>query len=202
MTGAASRLLSRRAVLRLAILSALATITGCRGDNPSSTSGSAASSRTATKSAASSMPGEDPAVQAVVERAGEAERALLAAYDDAIAVRPELTTLLAPLRADHATHVKSLLGGGTDPAHLARSTSSPPSLASSPAAAADLLAQLAALEKAAANATLSDMPAGSSSLSRLIASIGACEASHGAVLDAARSGMASPPTPSAQRSAT
>lgn len=176
-------LLSRRTVLALAACSGLVTLAGCRDDN--SNPGTASSSGAAITSTSGS---EAPAVAAAVSKVGAAERQLITAYDDAIAAHPDLAAALAPIRANHATHLAGLLGTSTssksaDAASTAPSATLPTSLASTSPSPADTVKALAALERAAAGERLRDMPASAPGLSRLIASIGACEASHGPVLD-------------------
>ncbi len=182
-------LLSRRTVLALAACSALATLAGCRDDN--SKPGAASSSGAAIASASGS---EAPAVAAVVSKVSAAERQLIAAYDDAMATHPDLAAALAPIRANHATHLAGLLGTSTssksaDAASKAPSGTPPASPASTSPSPPDAVKALAALERAAAGERLRDMPASAPGLSRLIASIGACEASHGPVLDAVEAAL-------------
>lgn len=191
---------SRRAALRLLGVGLLATVAGCR---PSKKSDAAA---TPTSGLASSSPPNVAPAQALAARAADDERALLAAYDAAIAAQPDLEPTLAPLRADHAAHLVGLVPGApttpAGPADPAAGTSATPtpapsspsfatgegtpagSSAGSPAQSprALALAALAAKERAAAAARVDDAMSAQGSLARLLASIGGCEASHASLL--------------------
>jgi hypothetical protein len=116
-------------------------------------------------------------IDPVVERAAAAERALLLAYDTAALSHPELASVLAPLRADHAAHLQGLLPDANTNSTIASSNPAP---SSSPSDA--VVGDLAGLERAAAAARLDDLAAAGGSLARLLASIGGCEASHAALL--------------------
>lgn len=106
---------------------------------------------------------------------------MLLAYDTAAAAHPDLASVLAPLRADHAAHLQGLLPSAvTSPAAIA---SSNPVASISPSDA--VLVDLATLERAAAAARLTDVAATGGSLARLLASIGGCEAAHAALLGGA-----------------
>jgi hypothetical protein len=121
------------------------------------------------------------------EGAAEAERALLAAYAATIARHPELTERLAAPSAHHVEHLSAL----APPATPTPTVSAP---ASSPAAGGagvssgvpdDPLAAVAALataERVAAGRQLEYLGAASPGLARLLASVGAAEAAHAAVL--------------------
>jgi hypothetical protein len=124
------------------------------------------------------------------EGAAEAERALLAAYAATIARHPELTERLAAPSAHHEEHL-SALSPLSPPATPTPTVSAP---ASSPAAGGagvssgvpdDPLAAVAALataERVAAGRQLEYLGAASPGLARLLASVGAAEAAHAAVL--------------------
>lgn len=90
------------------------------------------------------------------------ERALLAAYDAALAARPD-DARLAPLRAEHQAHLEALEGAS-------------PSGTPSPAAAAPV--DLAAAEREAAAAHAAATAQASPGLAALLAQLAASEASH------------------------
>ncbi|MEO6204442.1 MAG: hypothetical protein ABIO67_03535 [Mycobacteriales bacterium] len=107
------------------------------------------------------------------------ERTLLVAYDAALIAHPSLRATLAPLRADHATHLDRLTGQlpGT-PAPAADPT--PPS--APPATAAGQRAALRALERSTQAAHRDAAITASRVLAPVLASLAACEASHAVVL--------------------
>jgi hypothetical protein len=125
-----------------------------------------------------------------------AERRLLAGYQATIARHPSLATRLAPLRDDHVAHVAALgseLGiappSGTAPAGTtgpASPTATPTPEASARAAVpgtpAGAVAALRAAERAAAAARSAACLTASPDRAPLLASIAACEASHGVLL--------------------
>lgn len=210
--------LTRREALRLFAGSVISigALTGCR---PSSRRGQSSSARESSSDAenatgpaktAGATAVTDKRRDAVVARVAANERALLAAYDDAIARFPGLAAKLTPLRADHARHLDGITPGastsaspspsptpapappsGTNaaarsskaPASQAATTHGSPSSASSPATA-EALALLAALEHSAAAARLDDLSGTPGSLARLVASIGGSEAAHETLLKA------------------
>ena len=198
--------LSRRALLRLlggSIVVGLGTLAGCRRDGhatPSASPDVSPSNGSATATESRSPSASDAAVARV---AGD-ERALIAAYDDAIHAHPELADRLATLRADHVDHLDGLLPAAAAsltaspvPTPLAGSPTtcctasttpgsaltSPGSTSSSPALAS-VAEHLATLEHSAAAARVDDLVGSPGALARLLASIGGCEASHEALLRA------------------
>jgi hypothetical protein len=102
------------------------------------------------------------------------ERALLAAYDTALATVPALAARLAPLRAEHLAHLTAL--GATLPSP----TPTPTPAGSGPAPV--VLQQLKALERSSAQAHGNDALSASRELAPVLASLAASEASHGVVL--------------------
>jgi hypothetical protein len=193
--------LSRRAALRLLGVSALATIAGCRPSKKSDdggTSSGGAPPAGGKPSAASASAGTIAPAQALAKLVADDERALIAAYDAAIEATPELESVLAPLRADHAAHLVGLTPGapttqgGSVAGTSATPTPTPSAVAGSAAASppnspaqslrAQTLTALAAKERAAAAARVDDLMSAEGSLARLLASIGGCEASHASLL--------------------
>jgi hypothetical protein len=184
---------SRRTAVRLLGVCVLGTVAGCR---PSKKSDDGATAPPVSPSASSTSSGRVAPPQALADRAAEDERALIAAYDDAIDTAPELEPVLAPLRADHAAHLVGLAPGApTAPAGSPAGTSATPTptpsaagstanVPSSPAQSqrAQTLSTLAARERAAAAARIDDLMSADGSLARLLASIGGCEASHASLL--------------------
>ena len=124
----------------------------------------------------------DPDV-ALTQSAVARERALLAAYDEAVVALPALATRLVPLRAEHAAHLAALL---SPPVSGSPSPSGPPTQlpvsAATATSAAATLARLADLERAAATAHTSGAVVASRRLAPLLASLAASEASHVVVL--------------------
>jgi Ferritin-like domain len=195
--------LTRRSALQLLVVAAASAVAGCRsgkqqatpaapatGATPASrppASGAAPSTRTTAPTAgppAAPATLADPTAQA----AATSERAMVAAYDDAMRAHPELATALGAFRADHAAHLKALNPDVVlSPAPVPSSTGSSSAPASPPASppAATVLATLTDLETRAAAARLGDMATATGSLAALLASIGGCEAAHAATLAAA-----------------
>lgn len=99
------------------------------------------------------------------------ERGLLAAYDALLATTPALTAKLAGVRAEHEAHLAAL-GGGTASPVTSRSAS--------PSASTTVmtLAQVAALERAAAAGHAADALTASRVLAPVLASLSASESSH------------------------
>ncbi|RKS77391.1 hypothetical protein CLV35_1077 [Motilibacter peucedani] len=122
--------------------------------------------------------------EALREAARTREAGLVAAHEAAVAARPELAARLAPLLAHHREHLAAL-GGTSSPAP----TGSAPAGAGASTApgtrpsAATALARLRAAEAAAGTAALRTLPAASPRLRPLLASVGACEAAHAALLE-------------------
>lgn len=115
----------------------------------------------------------DPDV-ALTAAAVDRELALLTAYDAALAATPALASRLAPLRAEHAEHLRAL---GAGPA--GNPTASP---ATAPAPARGLGGQarnsLATAERTAAAAHAAASVTASARLAAVLASLAASEASH------------------------
>jgi hypothetical protein len=123
-------------------------------------------------------PARPPRPDPDVVRADEAaarERALLAAYDAAVAAVPALAARLTPLRAEHALHLAAL--GVPE-----RPTTSPPALrATAPPQPTDppaLLAALADLERRTAVAHGDEAVLAGRGLAAVLAALAASEASH------------------------
>jgi len=123
----------------------------------------------------SAPPPPDPDL--VLRRRVAAEvRALVAAYAAATAAFPALAARLGPLAAEHDAHVAAL-----DP----RPPSTPPPslpMPPTPATATATLDRLADLERSAARRRTSQSLRAGSDLARLLASVGACNAVHAALL--------------------
>ncbi|NHC13572.1 hypothetical protein [Motilibacter deserti] len=133
-------------------------------------------------------------------RARAAEDRLLALYDAAIAQQPALADRLEPFRAEHAGHLEALSAGSsptpsltaptaTSPAAPAAASSAAPTPAPGaptapalPATPAAVLRLLAQEESAAADARVDGLVTASAPVRRLLASIGASEAAHAALL--------------------
>jgi hypothetical protein len=90
------------------------------------------------------------------------ERALLRAYDDALAAHPALAARLTPLRADHVIHLAALRAPSATPIPA-------PLLAGTP---------LHLLEKDTASAHAAAALLASRELAPVLASLAACESSH------------------------
>lgn len=104
------------------------------------------------------------------------ELALLTAYDAALAATPALASRLAPLRAEHAEHLRAL---GAGPA--GNPTASPaPAPAPEPArgAGGQARSSLATAERTAAAAHAAATVTASARLAAVLASLAASEASH------------------------
>jgi hypothetical protein len=210
--------LTRRSALQLLVVAAASTVAGCRsGKQQAAPAAPATGATPATQPPASvaapstrttATPASPPAAPATTtdaparatladptaQAAATSERALVAAYDDAMGAHPDLATALGAFRADHAAHLKALnpdLVLSPAPAPMPTSTASPTVPASPPASppAATVLATLNDLETRAAAARLGDMATATGSLAALLASIGGCEAAHAATLATA---LASP----------
>lgn len=112
---------------------------------------------------------DDALVAAAVLR----ELALLAGYDAAAAAAPTLRARLAPLRADHLVHLTALGGIEPTPGPAPVAGTRPP---------AQVLQQLRIQEHTAAVAHAEACVKASRTLAATLASLAACESSHGAVL--------------------
>lgn len=131
-------------------------------------------------------PGPPPRVDpdvALREAALAREKLLLAAYDAGLAAHVELQPLLAPLRADHATHLEALtaLVLGAPPVRPTPTVPAPvvPPVATTPVAQR---VALRALERSTQAAHRDAALLASRALAPLLASLAACEASHAAVV--------------------
>ena len=197
MPEAATRsVISRRTALRAMCSAALVVVAGCR---PSGHSADPTGDGTSSGVGTAAANGRGPSASEVTaHRIGEDEKALLAAYDDAMTANPELAALLGPLRADHVKHLLALVPGAPTSGAPTSSTPSlkpsvppaPPSSASTSTAlaspsASPVLDRLGSLEHNAAAARVDDVMSSSGSLARLVASIGGCEAAHAALLQGA-----------------
>jgi hypothetical protein len=120
---------------------------------------------------------------AIVVAAAASVRRLLDAYDATVTAHPELAERLEPLAAEHRIHLAAL--GAAEPPAPATATAGTAS--PSPLIPADPTAAVAALvtaEEAAAADRVAATEAASPRLARLLASIGASEATHAALLGA------------------
>lgn len=115
-------------------------------------------------------PPPDPDL-ARADEAAERERRLLAAYDAAVVLAPQLSAQLTPLRAQHAEHLAAL---GV-PERLPPALPAPPPLPSDPPA---LLAALAELERDTATVHGDAAVLAGRGLAVVLASLAASEASH------------------------
>lgn len=130
--------------------------------------------------------GEDdpPEVDADVvaaDRAALRERRLLAAYDAALVIAPQLTERLLPLRADHEAHLAAAGVPETPGPTASSSAASTPTPVAAPSLPADpgaLLAALADLERRAATAHGSAAVLGGRGVGAVLAALSASEASH------------------------
>lgn len=207
-------LLTRRTVLRALGVAAMGLVAGCRsakrGAAPASGSSPAPNSPTPSTTPTAAAPPTLSPDELLAKQVSIAETELVAAYDAAASQHPELASLLAPFRADHAAHADALVPGAANPPPPAPPPPSPaPSSAlpsSTPLASASpsggspsgaspslappssaqppnpIIAALAALESGAAAARVDDLATATGSLARLLASIGGCEAAHAALL--------------------
>lgn len=125
----------------------------------------------------------------IAQRVAAGERELIAMYAGTLATHPQLRSLLEPVAAEHARHLTALQAAlGLPSSPSSPSTSPPASTGSgrglSPAAA---VRQLSRAETAAATDRLADvLAAGDAGLARLLASVGAAEAAHAALLGGSR----------------
>lgn len=126
-------------------------------------------------------PDPDQAIRREVE---SDVRGLLLAYAATLERHPQEAAVLQPLMSEHEVHLRALSSAGT---HTSRSTASPSASSSAPQASpADTPSaakrSLAAAERDAAERRVRQLGAASTGLARLIASIGASEAAHAALL--------------------
>jgi hypothetical protein len=121
----------------------------------------------------------------VLTSAIASERHLIAAYQAVLAALPALSGKLAPLLAEHRSHVQHLAArlvpSAATPASSPAASPRPPQV---PADTGDATAYLAVAEQAAAAALLARLGAASPSLAQLLASIAASEDTHAAALGA------------------
>jgi hypothetical protein len=172
--------LSRRRALVLGLSTALVASAGC-------------SSQSAADPEPSDRPSVDPDL-AIRAAAAQAERGLLAAYTATLARHPDLSQPLAAPSAHHAEHLAALAAATASPEATTTSRTAPvtptatpaPSDTGAAAAIADdpltATAALAAAEREAAAGRLDDLDRASPALARLLASVGAAEAAHAALL--------------------
>jgi hypothetical protein len=154
---------TRRVLLITGLAGGVASLAGCRGSDDSGAGGSRAHPLQPTLAGA---------------------LALVGRYDATIAAQPNLSGRLAPLRADHATHVEALnaaMGRATPSAIPSAGASGSPG----PAVPTDTKAAVAALRAAEKTAqgdaakTCISVPA---QYAELLGSIAACRATHLEVL--------------------
>jgi hypothetical protein len=129
-------------------------------------------------------PPPDPDVQLRLRVAAEV-RSLLAAYAAVIATHPATGSRLRPFAAETRAHDRALSGPpGALPTPSPRTASSGSSPAPSPVPAtqAAAVAWLAGLERAAAVRRRRELLRAGPDLARLLASVGASEATHAALL--------------------
>jgi hypothetical protein len=162
--------------------------------------------------ACTGLPLVDPAPPPVppdvlaADRAADRERRLLAAYDAALVIAPQLADRLLPVRGDHAAHLAALglpetvateVDPGTappaepaadpaaEPTGDPAAAPAPPPEVRAPALPQDptaLLAALAELERRAATAHAGEAVRSGRGVGAVLASLSASEASHAAAL--------------------
>lgn len=126
----------------------------------------------------------DPDV-AAVRRAVADEEDLLARYDTAVRHHPQLASRLDAFATEHRAHLQALRARvSPSPSPLATHATPEPSSSHSPAGmdTEDILSALANREHAAADTRLDDLTGAAPFLAQLLASIGAAEATHAALL--------------------
>jgi hypothetical protein len=110
----------------------------------------------------------------------EREQALLREYAELLAAAPALAGRLAPLAADHRSHLAALGGPSAGPS---AGPSTPGAAPGPPPSTATVLRRLAGSSRTAADAhRAAALDAGDGALAALLASLAACEASHGVAL--------------------
>jgi hypothetical protein len=172
---------SRRAVLLGLLGTAGLAVAGCEGEPPNRVV----------------RPTVDPD-QEVTDAAIADIQGLLSAYDANLAAYPALTARLTPLREHHVAHLRALGASPASPsASPSTASTASPSIGTSsttaspipPTTAAASIAavpgELATRERAASEQRLRQALLASPGLARLLAGIGASEASHATVLRAA-----------------
>jgi hypothetical protein len=120
--------------------------------------------------------------------AADGVRGLVALYAGVSRAHPNLRAELAPLAAETAAHLLALEPPATRPTASTGSSSSPSATASPPivvpATAAAARTALVRAERREAELRVSQLAAASSALARLLAAIGASEATHATMLRA------------------
>jgi hypothetical protein len=146
------------------------------------------------------VPVPDSTDHLALDRAAVQAGLLTALYAQAVLVRPDITTSLQPLAADHAAHLRALeaLGahgdavaglpspsaGATSPtasppdSATDRPTETTPSAAPAQLTAAAAISVLGQAERTAVDAAFADLPATGGQVARLLASIAACSSTH------------------------
>jgi hypothetical protein len=171
-TGPGGPPLPRRAVLvgaaALGVTALAAGLAGCSPDR------------------ATSPPPPDPDVELRLRVAGEV-RSLLAAYAAVIATHPATGAKLRPLAAETRAHDRALSGPPgalATPTTRTASTATPASSSPSPVptTSSGALAWLAGLERAASVRRRRQLLRAGPDLARLLASVGASEATHAALI--------------------
>ena len=114
-------------------------------------------------------------------RAAREVRRLAAAYAAVTAAFPATSAQLGPLAAEHEAHVTALEGPTPVPS-ISRSPSASPSAPRVPPTREQAVAWLAGSERAAARRRAAECLEAGPDLARLLASVGACEAAHAALL--------------------
>jgi hypothetical protein len=134
-------------------------------------------------------PPEVPRDVVTADRAADRERRLLAAYDAALVIAPQLAERLLPLRADHEEHLAAL--GLPEPLppdpsdDPTEDPAPPPAPVATPRLPTDptaLLAALGALERRAATAHTTAAVLAGRGTGAVLAALAASEASHVAAL--------------------
>jgi len=117
--------------------------------------------------------------------AADGVRRLVALYDAVGLAHPGLRAQLAPLAAETAAHLSALAptGSSTTSPPVSPSASATPTVAVPPTAAA-ARAALARAERHEADLRVTALASASAALARLLAAIGASEATHAALLRA------------------
>jgi len=127
----------------------------------------------------------DPDVRIRAEVA-DGVRRLVALYDASIAAHPGLRTELAPLAAETAAHLSALAPPATTGTREPSTTSPSASVPAAPPSAGAAREALARAERNAADSRVTQLASASAALARLIAAIGASEATHATLLRAGR----------------
>lgn len=180
------RLLTGAAAL-VAMAGSAATAAACtRSPSRPSPSGATSSGTAAgiTSTPSGTAPAPSPSVARPDPQLADLadEVALLVAYDDVLARFPATRAALAPLRADHAAHVRALRRLVGAPAARRITTPAVPSAGGRAAA----ITALAGRERAAAVARRASCVTADSTRAATLGSIAASEASHTAILPGLR----------------